>query len=161
MSNTSPKYCFLEPDLGQIVITLTADDEFIAGGDFKIFDSETKDVLEEWKLTADFGKPSIYKVKTKPEYLHKMKFIFNVLTCTKNANRYEGRVAIKILQKGKPCKTSNSTSYLLYNVPPCALKSAEDFQSSLFFIIKEKLEEEKIEKIRAEAEKDEDSDDLY
>ncbi len=140
MLENQPKYCFINPELGQLIITLTADDDFVCGGHFIIYDSEDKQIIEEWKMTCDFGKPTIYKVLTKINHLHKLKLSYNVLTCTKNANKYEGRMAIKFLQKGKPAKMSHSTSFLMYNVPPCALKSAEDLKGSLFFIDKGELQ---------------------
>lgn len=141
MSKPTPKYCFIDPLKGQIIMTLTAEEEFIAGGDFKIINTETKETIEEWKLTADFGRPTIYKIQTDADELHKAKLVWNVLICTKNANRFEGKLGIKFFQKRKPCKMSSPSSYILLNVPPCALQSAENLTGSLFFIVKEKLEE--------------------
>ncbi len=122
-------------------MTLTVEEEFIAGGDFKIVNTESNEILEEWKLTADFGRPTIYKIQTDADELHKAKLIWNVLICTRNANRFEGKLGIKFFQKRKPCKMSSPSSYILLNVPPCALQSTENLAGSLFFIVKEKLEE--------------------
>jgi len=140
MSNAT-RFCIIEPISTAPIVSLTASKEFVAGADFKIVNAETKEVIETWKMTAEEGKSSVYKIRSEIGKLNKLKMVWQVLCCSKNANVYEGKVHIQITQNKVPCKLTIPASYAITNVPPCSLNSAEDFKGTLFFVVKSRGQE--------------------
>lgn len=134
--STSNRICLFEKSEDHIVISVIADDFIVAGADFKLFDPESKDVIENWKLTVDYGKASNYSIKTPVSDLNKLSLAWNILCCSRDPKQFEGKVMIKILQKGKAIKLSIPANYKLSNIPPCALNSAEEFKGNLLFVLK-------------------------
>ena len=130
------RFCIYNDTDGYFKLNLGADDFIVLGADFKIVNPSTKEIIEEWKLSTENGKIVNYEIRTHPKDLHKMKLLWKVLCCSSNPNKFEGKVAIKILQNNTPIKFTLPSNYILKNVPPCQLQSTEDFSGNLIFISK-------------------------
>lgn len=130
------RFCIYNDTDGYFRISMGADDFVVLGADFKIVNPSTKEIIEEWKLSTDNGKVVNYDIIVHPKELHKMKLVWKVLCCSANPNKFEGKVAVKVLQNNVPLKLTIPSNYILKNVPPCQLQSTEDFSGSLIFIKK-------------------------
>lgn len=129
-----PRFCLYDELGGEFRVNLLADEFIVLGADFKIINNDTKDMLEHWKFSTENGKIVTFDIKISPSELHKTKMIWKVLCCSLNPNKFEGKVQIKLTQNNKPVKLTMPASYIVKNIPPCQLNSAEEFSGSLVFI---------------------------
>lgn len=134
MQEENKIFCVFSPFDGNFKISILADDFIVLGADFKILKTETKEVIENWKFSADKGKSAYYDLLTLPQDLHKCSVYWNILCCSRNPNKFMGRVQIKIMQGNKTLKTTTPTSYNLRNLPPCQLNGSEEFSGNFTFI---------------------------
>lgn len=129
-----PRFCLYNELGGEFRVNLLADEFIVLGADFKIINNDTKDMLDQWKFSTENGKIVTYDIKISPSVLHKTKMIWKVLCCSLNPNKFEGKVQIKLTQNNKTVKLTMPASYIVKNIPPCLLNSAEEFSGSLVFI---------------------------
>jgi len=134
MESHQERYCFLEGTNVGLALALKADDFIVAGADFKLFDPDTKMVIEEWKTTIDKGEPSIYRFKTKPLELSKKKLSWQIVCCSSKDNAYEGHVMIAVSQGNNALKPTKPLKYNITNIPPCGMDGTESFKGSMIFI---------------------------
>lgn len=134
MKENPTSFCVYNVQEGNFRISIVAEDFIVLGADFKIINTETKEILENWKFTTDKGKSVYYDLISLPTELNKCSVIWNVVCCSSNSNRYIGKVQIKVLQGNKTLKTTVPTSYNLRNLPPCQLNGSEEFSGGFTFI---------------------------
>ena len=134
MNDNQTSFCIYNVQEGNFRISIVAEDFIVLGADFKIINTETKEIIENWKFTTDKGKSVYYDLLTLPTQLNMCSVIWNVVCCSKNSNKYIGKVQIKVMQGNKVLKTTIPTSYNLRNLPPCLLNGSEEFSGSFTFI---------------------------
>ncbi len=131
-----PKFCILEKGKRPVSILIRIDGHLRGGGDFKLFNPDTKQVLDHFKMSSEGGKSEPHIFKFDLETLNKMCLVWNVLICTKNANNFKGNLDIDIMQMGLSAKTSELIGWELENVPPCGMGNYEKITGSLYFVLK-------------------------
>jgi hypothetical protein len=130
------KFCILEKDKRPVSMLFRVDEHLRAGGDFKLFNPDTKEVLDHFKLSSEGGKTEPHIFKFELESLNKMCLAWNIVICTKNANNFKGNLDIDIMQMGLKAKTSDPIAWELENIPPCGIGNYEKITGSVFFVIK-------------------------
>jgi hypothetical protein len=134
MKENNNTFCIYDVKDGNFRMSILAEDFIVLGADFKIMNTETKEIIENWKFTTDKGKSVYYDIKALPDILNKCNVYWNVVCCSSNSNRYMGKVQIKVMQGNKTLKTTMPTSYKLRNLPPCQLNGSEEFSGNFTFI---------------------------
>lgn len=129
-----PRFCLYNEFDGNFKVNLLADEFIVLGADFKIVSNDTKELLEQWKFSTENGKIVTHDIALSINDMNKTKLIWKVLCCSLNPNKFEGKVQIKLTQNNKPVKLTLPASYIVKNIPPCQLNSAEEFSGSLVFI---------------------------
>lgn len=131
------RYCVVIPDKGKVIVKLFVSKSFIAGGDFKLYDETGGKVIENFKMTSEYGSPAKYEFITSPTNLWKKILNWQILVCSKNVDVYEGFVKIEIEQDNFKSKLTIPTRWNFHNMPPCQLKSPRRINETMVFILKQ------------------------
>lgn len=138
------RYSFLKKENGGVAIALKADEHIVAGADFKLVDSDTKEVVESWKATVDKGNTFIHRFRTSVDKLDKLVLSWAIVCCSAKRNAFEGNIQLAISQGMVPTKVSKPMNYSVTNVPPCGIDSNESFKGNLIFLLDKNIEDTKL-----------------
>lgn len=131
------RYCVVVPGKGRIIIKMFVSKSFIAGGDFKIYDEAGIKVVEQFKMTAEYGSPAKYEITIEPDKLWRKILNWQVLVCSKNVDVYEGFVKIDVEQDNFKSKLTIPTRWNFDNLAPCQLKIPKRINETMVFILKQ------------------------
>ncbi len=136
MEKKSNRFCFVKPNEGPVTIKITATDALMAGGDFKIVKKDSKEVIEQFKVSFDYNKPFEKTIKAQLSTLNFAGMVWQILSCSTNIHVKDGAIKIEFFQNNKPCNVNSSIVGRFENIAPCQLKSPSTYQDSLVFVLK-------------------------
>jgi hypothetical protein len=128
------RFCFIKNKSDSIVLAIRADENIIAGADFKLYDIERKEVLEEWKATIDNANPFVHRFSTKAKDLEKTRLSWQVAYCSRKSNLFRGSIELIVKQADTVLRTTKPLSYSISNIPPCGYGESQNFNGSMIFI---------------------------
>jgi hypothetical protein len=130
------KFCFLKPGGGEIKVKFKAGISLAAGADFRIYASDGKTELDNFKMSAENYKYDLKKINLTAEKLNRAYLVWQALVCATNPRVSEGVIEVEIQQDGKPCTLTFPGQKDLKNIPPCSMNNPAGFNDSLMFVLK-------------------------
>jgi hypothetical protein len=136
MEKKATNFCFVKPEDGALSIKITVTDQLKAGGDFKIVKKDTKEVIDQWKVSLDYTLPFEKTLKVPLKELNFSAIVWQVLTCSQNMAVKDGAIKIEFSQMGKPCATTVQCVGRLDNIAPCKIKAPSSYTDSVMAVLK-------------------------
>lgn len=133
---TTGRYAILKPELTPVLIKFSTVKPLMAGGDFRIYNKERKDLLENWKMTVVDAQEETHILRTSVNNLNMAVFAWQVLVCSKDPAIYTGRINIDVFQGGVPVKFSLPIESEFEEITPCKLRKPLATDGTLTFIVK-------------------------
>lgn len=132
-------YCILEDNDLAVTLEITVEPNIVAGGDFKLINSQNNEILKNWKITVDYENPSKVRVHSSPKELNKVIMNWEILCCSMNPDIFESTIKFHLKQGGKYCKLTDKLEFTRLNIPPCKVNEPDSFQGSIIFIIRKEM----------------------
>mgnify|MGYP001296844629 CR=1 FL=1 len=98
------RICIINKDRGPLAISFNVTEKLVAGAEFKLYSSPNSKEFISWKMASKDGNRVIYPIRKSLEEINRCVLTWQVLLCSLDASVFEGRVIVKILQEGSPCK---------------------------------------------------------
>lgn len=134
--NEITRYAFLNPTNALIEVSVNCSKDLIAGGEFKIYNAETRSEMYSWKMSAKNNTPVNKIIKFRADDINKCIMIWQFLICALETDVESGSFYIELLQDKKKVKTTIPMVWQKDNIPPCKIKSSIKISESLTFIKK-------------------------
>lgn len=136
MDKKSNRFCFVKPNEGPVTVRITATDALMAGGDFKLVKKDTKEIIEQFKVSFDHKKPFEKVFKCTLQSMNFAGMVWQILTCSTNIHVKDGAIKIEFFQNNKPCSVNSQIVGRLENIAPCQVKTPSSYQDSMVFVLK-------------------------
>lgn len=133
-SDSTIRFCFIDPNGGPVVVRLYAGNSVVAGGDFLLHNTLARKDVDNFKLTVENLSISTYRIPFEPKEMNQFRLAWHILTCTLDHRIINGRVDIQIHQRNNQCKLSSPAKYDLTDLAPCKLKATTPVDGSLTFV---------------------------
>ncbi len=139
MKSASSYYCFAEVANGDIILKVKSDPNLSAGGDFRIFPPDSTEPIGNWKMVIDEESRKIKRILIDTRKLHNHKLAWKILCCSRNPVISKGKLEIEFLQNGRVLKTNRPIALEVDNVPPCAIKKAQEISGFVTIVVTNSL----------------------
>ena len=125
--------CKITKNGGDLTLLLTVTNGIISGGDFSIYEFDTGEVIENFKMHVDTSGTDEQIIKTSAKKLVGKVLSWHILSCSPIITD-TCRVTLEVFQNNKKCPMNKPAQYDLKKVPSCSLNVALPLKGGLHFV---------------------------